>query len=446
MDTLRIGCGAGYAGDRIDPSIELVEKGNIKYLVFECLAERTIALAQQAKLKDPTRGYNELLEDRLRAVLKLCLERNVKIISNMGAANPESAAKKVIEVAASMGLKGVKVAAVLGDDVLDELKSGSYSIEENGISSDGISNAIISANAYLGCEPMVEALRAGANVVITGRVADPSLFLAPMVFEFNWALDDWTLLGRATLAGHLLECGAQVTGGYFADPGVKDVQGLARVGYPIVEVRADGDFCVTKPNGSGGAVTEATCTEQMLYEIHDPAAYLTPDVVADFSHVTFHQDGEDKVLVKGADGRRRPKDLKVSVGYLDGYVGEGQLSYGGANAVGRAKLALEVFKERLKIADIRTTELRCDLIGMDSLHGPKISKRSCDPYEVRIRVVGRTNTLKEAERFANECETLAIAGPSGPGGLFKSAKQVMAVASTYMPRSKVSPVIKYLEV
>lgn len=444
MKTIRIGSAAGYSGDRIEPAVELAEKGNLQYLVFECLAERTIAIAQQAKMNDPTKGYDPLLVERMQAVLRHCYDRKIKIITNMGAANPQAGAQKVIEVARSLGLKNLKVAAISGDDVLEELKAGNYKLEETGRPVSEIANSLVSANAYLGAEPIVEALEAGADVIITGRVSDPSLFLAPQIFEFGWSKDDWENYGRATVTGHLLECAGQITGGYFADPGKKDVQGLARLGFPIAEISADGTTIITKVEGSGGMVTEATCKEQMLYEIHDPSTYLTPDVTADFSKLVFRQDGKDRVRVEGSTGRARPDTLKVSVGYVDSYVGEGQMSYAGPGALGRAKLALEIVKERLEIMGVKTTELRLDLIGVNSIHGDKLSQ-AAEPYEVRMRVVGRTDSMKEAVRIGNEVETLYTNGPAGGGGAFKSARQVVAMLSSFLPRSKATPVVEYLE-
>src|SRR3954453_14711973 len=298
MKTIRLGAGAGYAGDRIEPAVELAEKGSIQYLVFECLAERTIALAQQAKMRDPAAGYDPLLAARMTAVLGTCKAKGIKIITNMGAANPLAAAEKTREIARTLGLSGLKIAAVTGDDVLDAIKAGDYRIEETGGRVNDLGNRIVSANAYLGSGPVVEALAGGADVVITGRIGDPAMFLGPLVHEFGWAMDDWDALGRGTAVGHLLECAGQVTGGYFADPGYKDVESLARLGFPIGEVGEDGSVVITKTPGSGGHVTLATCKEQLLYEVHDPARYYQPDVVADFSEIRISEAGPGRVRVE----------------------------------------------------------------------------------------------------------------------------------------------------
>jgi len=444
MKTVRIGSGAGYSGDRIEPAVELAEKGDIHYLGFECLAERTIALAQQDKMKNPAAGYDPLLEPRMRAVLAVCRSNGIKIITNMGAANPTAAAARTAEIAHNLGIRGLRIAAVSGDDVLDVCRQGDFSfLEIEGRVSD-LGNRVLSANAYLGAEPIAQALAAGADVVITGRVGDPALFLAPLIHEFGWAMDDWERLGKGTVVGHLLECAGQITGGYFADPGHKDIAGLARLGFPIAEVNQDGDLVVTKVPGSGGAVTEATCKEQLLYEVHDPARYVQPDVVADFSQVTIREIGPDRVRLEGGRGKPRTGTLKVSVGYLDSYIGEGQLSYAGPGALDRGRLALDIVRERLKLTGVRTTETRFDLIGVDSLHGAGISQGR-EPYEVRIRVVGRTDSLAEAVRIGNEVETLYTNGPAGGGGAFKSAREVVAVASVLLPRDLATPAITYVE-
>ncbi|MFL1416111.1 acyclic terpene utilization AtuA family protein [Pseudomonas fildesensis] len=440
MKTLRIGSGAGYSGDRIEPAVELAEQGDLDYLVFECLAERTIALAQQARISDPQGGYDPLLSERMRRVLPFVGQhdgrRRLRVITNMGAANPVSAAIEVRRIASELGLN-LKVVAVVGDDVLDVLRP--EQVLDNGQTVGSLGARLISANAYLGVDGILDALRADADVVITGRVADPSLFLAPQMFEFGWAPDDWPRLGRGTLVGHLLECAGQVSGGYFADPGFKDVDDLARLGFPLAEIDADGEAVITKVAGSGGRVSRATCSEQLIYEVHDPAAYLTPDVTADFSRVGFVEEGVDRVRAQGAAGRARPEQLKVSVGYLDGWIGEGQMSYGGPGAVARAQLARDVVLKRLELMGVKMQDVRAELIGMDSLHGPR---SGVEPWEVRLRVAARCEARSEAVRVGNEVETLYTNGPSGGGGASKSVRQVVAVASLLLARSAVNPRIE----
>lgn len=445
MRTIKIGSGAGYSGDRIEPAVELAETGDIDYLVFECLGERTVALAQQARMKTPELGYDPLLEERMRAVLPLCAAKGIKLVTNMGAAHPEAAARKTAEVARALGLASLKIAAVTGDDVLDACKEGDLPILEFEGSIRQLGNRLLSANAYLGAGPMADALHAGADVVITGRASDPALFLAPMIHAFGWAMDDWNRLGQGTVAGHLLECAGQITGGYFADPGYKDVPDLARLGFPIGEIGEDGSLVVTKVEGSGGEVTTRTCKEQLLYEVHDPARYIQPDVVADFSDVEVEEIGADRVRVTGGRGAKRTDTLKVSVGYIDSFIGEGQISYAGPGALARGRLALDIVRERLKLTGVAATELRFDLIGVDSLHGAQLSAHANEPYEVRVRVTGRTETLREAIRIGNEVETLYTNGPAGGGGAWKSARDVVAVASVLLPRELAKPQVRFVE-
>jgi hypothetical protein len=436
MKRVRIGVGAGFSGDRLDAALPLVERGEVGYLVFECLAERTIALAQRDKLRNPERGYHPFLEERLRRVLPACVERGVKIVGNLGAANPEAAGARVVQVAEELGIRRLKVATVLGDDVLDLIREGDYRITETGEPIGGLKR-IVSANAYLGAEPIRDALALGADVVITGRVADPSLVLGPLEHELGWAADDWRRLGAGTVVGHLLECTTQVTGGYFADPGYKDVPNLAAVGYPIAEVEESGEALVTKTPGSGGLVSVATCKEQLLYELHDPTRYLTPDVAADFTGVRLEAVGPDLVRVSGGRGAPRPDTLKVSVGYLDGWIGEGQVSYGGPGAVERARLAGEVVQDRLELLGVRTRELRVECVGVDALYS-SATPGAPPPYEVRLRVAARTDTEEEATIVAHEVDALGLSGPSAGSIAAMTVREVLGVVSTFVPRELVS--------
>ena len=442
---LRIGCGAGFADDRVDSAVELAEHGRLDYLVFECLAERTVALAQLERLRDPDAGYNEWLVERMEAVLEPCARQGTRIITNMGAANPTAAARVVAEVAHRLGLDGLRIATVTGDDVLHLVKGpGALStLSTLGSMSDDLGDdvvpAVVSANAYLGADPVAEALAQGADVVVTGRVADPSLFLAPLMHEFGWSPSDWPLLARGTAVGHLLECAGQVTGGYYADPGTKDVPDLARLGFPLAEVAEDGSFTVTKVPGSGGRVTVATVTEQLLYEVHDPAAYLTPDVTADFSHARLTQLAEDRVEVAGITGRERPAALKASVGYRDGFLATGEISYAGPNAVARAREAARIVEARLTATEIPFTKARYDLIGLDAVHrgAGADSPTAAEPNEVRLRVAARTDTLVQARRIGREVAALWLNGPYGGAGVTRATRENIAIRSVMLPRGRV---------
>lgn len=437
--SIRIGAGAGFSGDRIDPAAALAERGDLDYLVFECLAERTIALAQRARLTNPEAGYDPLLDERMRAVLPACVAHGTRIISNMGAANPAAAARATAAIARELGLTGLKIAAVLGDDVREAALTADLPMIDRPHPVSGFGDALISANAYLGCGPIADALAAGADVVLTGRAADPSLFLGPMVHEFGWALDDWARLGAGTCIGHLLECAGQITGGYFADPGLKDIAGLADLGFPLAEVSSDGTAVITKLADAGGQVTLATCKEQLLYEVHDPAAYLTPDVTADFSGVRFEAVGPDRIAVAGASGRERPPSLKVSVGYDEGFIGEGQISYAGPGCVARARLAGEIVEHRLKrLGEGTFGELRWDLIGVDAVN-PLRNAANAEPAEVRLRVVARSMSEAAARQVGREVDGLYTNGPAGGGGVMQAHRPVIAVASALLERAAVEP-------
>jgi hypothetical protein len=445
---LRIGAGASYAGDRVGPATLLAKHAKLDYLVYETLAERTIALAQLQRLKNPDGGYNELLDDRFYEALPHCRKNGTRVVTNMGAANPVGAAKRTAEIIRELKLGPMKVAAVLGDDVLDYCIAhrDELSLMENGRSLASLDGKIVSANAYLGADVMVDALRKGADIVLTGRVGDCSLFLAPMIHEFGWKMDDWNLLGKGQTGADMVECGANVSGGFFADPGYKEVPDLGNLGYPYLEVSADGTIVVTKVAGTGGLINRATCTEQMLYEIHDPANYITPDVVVDFTEVTLDETGLDRVMIKGGRGKPRPAQLKVSVGILEGWIGEAMITYAGLGCVERAKLAEKVVRERLQIEGVKLQELRVDYIGLNALHSEASLPRRDAPYEVCLRFAGRTREKRDAVKLANEVETLVGKGPASSSIPSKSVREVLAIYSVLIPRDIIKHEIIMTEV
>ncbi len=447
MTPFRIGAGAGYAGDRIDPAQALAERGALDVLVFECLAERTIALAQLRRSREPGHGYDPLLQDRLRAVLPACVRQGTTLISNMGAAHPEAAGAAVLAVARELGLPRLKVAVVTGDDVLAWVRANDPVLMDGdgGRHASDLGERLLSANAYLGADALLPALATGAHVIITGRVADPALFLAPLMHRFGWRADDWPQLGQGVLVGHLLECAAQVSGGYIADPGHFDVPDLHDVGFPLAEVQADGSAVITKLAGTGGRVDRLTCTAQLLYEIEDPARYLQPDVVADFSRVQLQAVGPDRVRVLGAGGTPRPAQLKATLGYRDGFIGEGQIGYAGPGAVARGQLALQVLQQRLQRLGLGALEQRAELIGMNALHGPALGQDRA-PYEVRVRMAVRCETRAQAERVGQEVEALYLNGPAAGGGVTQSVREVIAVASALVPREAVRSAVQVLEI
>ena len=444
---LRIGCAAGFSGDRTDaagPVVDaLLAAGGPAALIFETLAERTLALAQIARRADPSGGYEPLLDELLAPILERCLTGGIRIVSNMGAANPRGAALRIRELARQAGLAAPRVAIVTGDDVsgpahrdaLHECLGDALAERE-----------LVSANAYLGAEAIADALRAGAQIVITGRVADPSLAVGPALAHFGWAADDWDRIARATMAGHLLECGAQVSGGYYADPGVKDVAGLARLGYPIAEIDANGDCIITKPPGTGGLITAHTVKEQLLYEVHDPAAYLTPDVVADIVAARVDELGPDRVRLSGVRGWPRTGTLKVNACFESGWLAEGEISYAGPRAEARARLAAEVLRERLA----GLGPLRADLIGVASVFGDDAGRwladhADSDARDVRLRVALRHAHRDHAERLAREVTALYTCGPAGGGGVRTALRPTLSTLSCLLPRRHVHAAFEMLE-
>lgn len=450
--TLRIGCGAGFSGDRWDAAVPVVEtlaqSGGPAVLMFETLAERTLALAQLQRQANPDSGWEPSLERFVRPVLARCVAAGIPIVGNFGAANPAGAARRLHQLADALGLGPLRIAIVEGDDLLAALRQEQLQALLP-IALAG--KPLVSANAYLGAREIAGALRAGAQIVVTGRVADPALALGPILAHFGWSGTDWDLLAAGTMAGHLLECGAQVTGGYFADPGVKDVPQLADVGFPIVEMHADGRFVVTKAARTGGCVTRRTVTEQLLYEVHDPAAYLTPDVVADISEAELVEAGPDRIEVRGVRGHPAPPTLKATVCHEGGWLAEGEISYAGPNATARARLAGEIVRERLRKLELGHLPLRCDLIGVASVFADDAGRwwerpmQDNDAQDVRLRVASAAATRVDAEAVAREVLALYTCGPAGGGGVRTHVTPRLASDSCYVPREWLRPAWRFAE-
>jgi len=451
-EALQIGCGAGFSNDRPEGGVGLIKtfiaNGRPAVLLYETLAERTLALAQLAKCQDLSKGYEPQLKSYLAPVLSSCLVHRIPIIGNFGAANPRSAAKQIVSLAKELHLEKIRIGIIEGDDLLE-----SHSPEEimkcrNDAPPNLSAQRMVSANVYLGAEPIVRALEGGVDVIVTGRVADPSLALGPLVHHFGWEWDDWDRLAAGTLAGHLLECGAQLTGGYFADPGFKEVPDVAWVGFPIAEVNPDGHMFVTKATRTGGIVSRATVIEQILYEIHDPSAYLTPDVVLDISNVTVHELGKDRVGIQGAKGKPRPDLFKAIIGFNDGWLGEGEISYAGPNALARARLAVSILKERIK-TNYPTCHLRGDIIGACSVFnddaGTALDEIRGDVSDVRARVAVHSMDLEVAERVRKEVAALYCCGPAGGGGIRTALTPRITTASALIPRERVTPRVSFGE-
>ena len=444
---LRIGCAAGFSGDRTDaagPVVDaLLAAGGPAFLIFETLAERTLALAQLARRANPDAGYEPLLDDMLRPVLARCLRGGIRIVSNFGADHPEAAARRIHALAAELGLPAPRIAVVQGDDLSAPHQRP---LLEQALGSALHGLDVVSANAYLGAEAIADALLAGADIVVCGRVADPSLAVGPALAHFGWARDDWTRIARATMAGHLLECGTQVTGGYYADPGYKDVPGLAALGYPIAEIDADGHCTITKPAGTGGRIDAHTVKEQLLYEVHDPAAYLTPDVVADITEAEVTELAPDRVRLSGVRGHARPAGLKVNVCHATGWFAEGEISYAGARAEGRARLAAQVLRERLA----GLGPLRADLIGVASVFADDggqwlADQPAGDAQDVRLRVALNHTDKPSAERLGREVTALSTCGPAGGGGVRTALRQRLGTVSCTVPREQVPASFRFIE-
>lgn len=451
-DLFLVGNGAGFAADRTDaggPVVDaLVASGRPSAIFYEMLAERTLALAQIERRADPEGGYAPHMVEALRPILAKCVAAGIPVIGNFGSANPLGAAKRLFALAGELGIAGLRVGLVEGDDLRDRIGCMQLGRWEDEAPPDLAAAEVVSANAYLGAEPIAEALRLGAQVVVTGRVTDSALALGPLTHRFGWAADDWDRLAAGVLAGHLLECGAQATGGYFADPGWKDVPRLEDVGFPVAEVTAAGDVLVTKPPGTGGRVDPATVTEQLLYEIHDPARYLTPDVILDLTGVTLIRDGPDRVRVRGMRGHPRPDTLKVMVCVEGGWLGEGEISYAGPNALARARLAESVLRARLAAQGMPQSDMRIDLIGLVSVldgdSGALSALAAAEPPDVRLRLAVRGLDRVMVERAAREVEALYCAGPAGGGGVRRRETRRVRTHSCLVPRELVRPRVRLL--
>lgn len=441
---IRIGVGAGFAGDRLEPAILLAEYGHLDALVFECLAERTIAAAQERKSSGLGPGYDEGLVHRVLSVAAL-LPAQTRIITNAGAADPVGAAHAVREALDATGLGHLRVAAVAGDDVLANIDLEACEALASIGDRDAIREQVISANAYIGAGPIVDALRGGANIVITGRCADAALFLAPLVHRFNWSMDDLDRLARGTLVGHLLECAGQLTGGYFADGVRKTVPDLWSLGFPFADVDADGNATYSKLSGTGGRLDRQTVLEQLLYEIDDPARYLTPDVSVDLRHVQIRECGPDRIEVSGATAVGRPERLKVSIGVREGFLAKGEVAYSGPQARERADMAMDVIRKRWTLLHgFDDAQLECSLVGVNATRPWLGAASAAEPRELLARFTLRSPTREQACTFVREVESLYTNGPYGGGGATASFRETIGITSTMIDRDLVTPVVTYL--
>jgi len=443
----RIGNGAGFSGDRIDaagPVVDtLIARGGPAAIFFEVLGERTVALAQLEKRRDPARGYEPMLERLLEPILVKCARHGIAIVGNFGAANPPGAARAIARLAEGLGLGDLRIAIVEGDDIRDGVDLARLEVYAADAALDQGASAIVSANAYLNAQPIVEALRAGAQVVATGRCGDPSLALAPLIHHYGWEENDWDRLALGSAVGHLLECGSQLTGGVYYDPGYKDIPDPANIGFPIAEVGADGRMFVGKADATGGVVNLQVVKEQLIYEVHDPANYITPDVTLDFSGVSLRQDGADRVEVMGVRGKPAPERLKATVCFEGGWLGEGEISVAGPNCLARAKSIAEVLLERLRRRKLKV-QSRVDLIGVASVHDDDSgtlwrSYSGPEPADIRVRLAVAGSAHDDVDQAAREVLALLCCGPAGSGGARWRTTQRIRTQSYLVPRASVHP-------
>ncbi|MBO9353455.1 acyclic terpene utilization AtuA family protein [Bordetella petrii] len=431
MKTIRLGCGAAWARDRFDHAPDLVARGKLDYLCFDSMSEVTMSAAQVAKMEDAsTVPYDPYLVERMRPILQDCKRNGIRIVTNQGWLDPVAAARRLVQLARELGIEGLKVAAVSGGVLHQSIAELGVSFTETGRPVAEARERILSAEVYLGAEGIVQALADGADVVVTTRVADACVYLGPLAHEFGWSFDDCHAMARGMIIGHLMECGTQITGGYFADPGYKDVPDLANVGAPIAEVTEAAAF-ITKLPGTGGVVSEATCKEQLIYEVQDPSSYFCPDCIADLTRVSFRQAGPDRVevLVDRA-GRPKTDTLKALIGLDEGFMTEEMVLFAGPGALARAQLTQQILHERFRKIGLRAKEMRMDYVGLNAVHRESTPPAQAEPYEVVLRIAVRTDTRAEADKLRKEVDPLAVNGTYGTGKW-----------STTSPGSRVRPVV-----
>ena len=445
MKSVRIGASVGFWGDIFTSAVDVARYGDVKYICGDSLAELTMAILQKAKNKNPNDGYTKDVFPLMNSLLPICREKGIKIISNCGGINPMGATEAVKGIAKKLGLSDIKIAVVEGDNMLHRLKEftekGYFGSLGNELGS--LEDRILFANVYLGGREIAKALETGADIVITGRTTDSGQFLGPAMYELGWREGDWDKLAQGIVLGHLMECSGQATGGNFSGEWWK-VDKLGNLGYPVSEVFENGEFIFSKPKNTGGRVCVDTVKEQLLYEIHDPTNYITPDVIVDFSSVKLEDVAENQVKVSGALGKPKPPTLKAIMGYTTGYVGEGSITYSWPDALPKARKAEEIIRHRIDMQEIKYEEIHSEYIGLNSIHGPLAPDLPYEPNEVMLRVAVRTNTKEEAAKIGREFPALALNGPphaSGLGGMH-SVRELIGQKSALIPREEIEPIVK----
>jgi len=453
-DKIRIAAGQGFWGDLPDAPVRQVEGGPIDYLMLDYLAEVTMSIMQKQKARDPNAGYARDFVPLMKQILPACVERNIRVTANAGGVNVEGCAKAVRDIAFELGLTGeLRIGIVTGDDImgkLDELLSRGVELRnmDTGAALSTVRELIQSANVYLGAEPIVEALNQGARIVITGRCTDTGLTLAPMIHEFGWAADDWNRLAAGTIAGHIIECGAQCTGGN-CQYEWRSIPSLANVGFPIVEASPDATFVVTKHERTGGWIIIPSIKEQLVYEMGDPHSYITPDCVADFTTVRLEYEGRDRVRVFGIEGRPATDSFKVSISYSAGYKAVGTLVYSWPEAYDKAQLADRILRARLDRLGLKFDQILTEFVGANATHGPLAGRPSPDLPEVQLRVGVRSEDRTTVEKFTKEIAPLVLTGPPGVTGFAggrPKVEEIVAYWPALIPKSEITSSVEIIEV
>ncbi len=448
---VRIANGQGFWGDSVDAPVRLVQEGPLDYLTLDYLAEVTMSILQKQRQRDTRKGYATDFVDLVRRILPSLVSGNIRVVTNAGGVNPAACRQALLEVARERGVRGMRIGTVTGDDILDrldELCASGVSFEnlDDGRAFPEIRDRVLSANVYISSFPAAEALRQGAQIVVSGRSTDPGLVLAPLIYEFGWGSAAWDLLASGTVAGHIVECGAQCTGGNFSR--WWEVEGWDKIGYPVIEAHPDGSFIVTKHDGTGGLVTVDTVAEQLVYEMGDPARYVTPDCIADFTTIRLDQEGVDRVRVFGIMGRPATQTYKVSISYLEGYKAVGQLTVSGPDPLAKARICAEAVWGRLERSGHRFEETITEFLGVDSCHGP-LTPPGSRINEVVLRVGVKDRDRNKVERFGKELAPLVTSGPPGVTGFAGGrphATEVLGFWPALIPKGLVRPQVVVEEV
>lgn len=451
---IRIASGQGFWGDLLRAPIDQARCGQIDYLTMDYLAEVTMSIMKRQQLKNPSAGYARDFPEVIKEILPDIKAKGIKVISNAGGVNPIGCKDKIVQYAKELGITDLKIAVVYGDNILDQIselqaKGAPLNNMETDEPISKVQDKLVSANVYYGAKPMVEALQQGADIIITGRVTDTGLVLAPMIYEFGWSMDDWDKMASGTIAGHILECGAQSTGGNFTDWFL--VQGFENIGFPICEAYPDGTFVITKHENLGGLVNEMTVKEQLLYEIGNPAEYITPDCIADFTSIQLEQIGENRVKIFGIKGKPATPFYKVSCAYQDGWKATSTLTYSWPQAKSKAIKAADILKKRLDNLGLQFDEYRAELVGYNACHEnvAKPIENEDDINEVQLRVSVRGKDQKAMEAFGKEIAPLILTGPSavtGFAGGRPTPSEIMAYWPALIRKDLCQPIVEIVQI